>query len=361
MRSFRNLNSLIPEEHRETTETLVSNVEKIMSKDVNPFIKSWEKEHKMPLHSLFKIFGDNGLLGISHSERVGGFGLPYSVNLAVAEAFGKYIDHGSLPMALGVQTDMATPALAEHGSDYLIETYLKPAIAGDHVTCIGVSEPSAGSDVGNISSTAKISDCGKYYVVNGSKIWTTNVTQADWMCMLVNTETNESKYKNKSLIVMPLDLPGITISTKDMEKMGQKASDWGQSYFQDVRVPRENLIGKEGMGFYYQMQQFQKERLYGAASNIGILENAILKTIEYTSDRVAFGKPLIKNQFIAFKLAELMTEVEIARSAMYYMTERVDKGEANEFSKVSKSILFLNNWFLKIFRIRNRPSNDVKV
>ena len=130
--------------------------------------------------------------------------------------------------------------------------------------------------------------------------------------------------------------------------MGQKASDWGQSYFQDVKVPRENLIGKEGMGFYYQMQQFQKERLYGAASNIGILENAILKTIEYTSDRVAFGKPLIKNQFIAFKLAELMTEVEIARSAMYYMTERVDKGEVNEFSKFSKLIFFQNNSSLKI-------------
>ena len=242
--SRRSLNNLVPAEHVETAENLISTCEKIVEKHVNPNIETWEKEQKMPLHHIFKKFGEAGLLGISHPEKAGGFGLPYAVNLAVAESYGQFMDHGSLPMCLGVQTDMATPALAEHGNEHLVENYLKPAIQGDMVSCIGVSEPHAGSDVSEIKSTARLSDCGKYYIINGGKIWTTNVTQADWMCMLVNTEADKGKYQNKSLIVVPLNSEGITISTKDMEKLGQKASDWGQTYRKFEKIKNYDFIHK---------------------------------------------------------------------------------------------------------------------
>src|SRR5512138_3317951 len=169
------------------------------------------------------------------------------------------VDCGAVPMAVGVQTDMATPALARFGSDELRDEFLRPAIAGEMVACIGVSEVGAGSDVASIRTHARRD--GGDYVINGEKMWITNGTQADWMCMLANTGEGDL-HTSKSLIVVPLKAKGVTIARK-LDKLGMRASDTAQIHFDGVRVPQRHRIGEEGRGFVYQMLQFQEERLWG--------------------------------------------------------------------------------------------------
>jgi len=216
-------------------------------------------------------------------------------------------------MAIGVQTNMATPALARFGSDYVRETYLAPAIAGDLVACIGVSEVGAGSDVAGLTTTA--TKDGDDYIINGSKMWITNALQADFICLLANT-SDAHPHKNKSLIVVPTDLAGISFSEK-LDKLGMRSSDTAQIFFDNVRVPQKNLIGEEGAGFIMQMQQFQEERLYISAMSLKAMEICINDTYDYVFDRKAFGKPLIANQVIQFRLAELQSEVEALRALTY--------------------------------------------
>ena len=311
---------------RETTKSIVE-------KQINPHVLEYEKAGKAPLHKIFKTLGDAGLLGVSFPEKYGGLNLPYTVNMAVAEEIGG-IDNGSLPMAIGVQTDMATPALAEHGSEELCNEFLVPSIKGDIIGCIGVSEPHAGSDVSAIKTTAELSEDGSYYTINGGKIWTTNVTQADWMCLLCNTEKDvDNVYKNKSLIVLPLKkengerADGITITSHQMEKMGMRASDWGQSYFDNVKVPAKNLIGKPGMGFIYQMEQFQKERLVAATIVLRPLERLIKETADYCSDRKIFGKSLLDQQYVQFELSKMSVEVQLYKDCLYATLAKLDAGE----------------------------------
>ena len=219
-------------------------------------------------------------------------------------------------MAIGVQTDMCTPALARFGSDALRREFLAPAIAGDMVGCIGVSEPGAGSDVASIKTTARRD--GDDLLINGSKMWITNGMQADWICLLANTSQG-AQHKNKSLIMVPMNTPGIT--RQKIHKIGMNSSDTAQIFFDDVRVPARHIVGQEGMGFTFQMMQFQEERLYGAASSLKMLDGVIDDTIAYTREREAFGKRLIDNQVIHFRLAELRTEVEALRALTYRAVE----------------------------------------
>jgi len=220
-------------------------------------------------------------------------------------------------MAIGVQTDMATPALARFGSDELRAEFLTPAIAGDQVACIGVSEPGAGSDVAAIRTSAR-SD-GDDYVINGGKLWITNGAQADWMCCLANTGEGPV-HRNKSLIIVPMATKGVTVERK-LRKIGMNASDTTQIRFDDVRVPKRHRIGDEGAGFTYQMLQFQEERLWSIAANLKPMEQSIEATVDYTKTRNIFGKPVLDNQVVQFTLAELQTEVEALRSLLYRATE----------------------------------------
>ncbi len=295
-------------EHKE----LIRSLTKFIDQEINPYVDEWEAAGEFPTHDLFKKLGAAGFLGVSKPEAFGGLGLDYSYSLAVAETLGQ-IHCGGVPMAIGVQTDMATPALARFGSDYVRETYLRPAISGEFVACIGVSEPGAGSDVANIKSHARKD--GDDYVINGQKMWITNGTKADFMTMLVNTGDGPM-HQSKSLFIVPMESPGITVARK-LDKMGMRSSDTAQLYFEDVRVPARNLIGEEGKGFTYQMLQFQEERLWAAGAGLKPLEKAIADVIDYTRTREAFGKPLLDNQYIHFRLAELMTEVEELRSLTY--------------------------------------------
>jgi citronellyl-CoA dehydrogenase len=313
-------------------EELKRNLKRFIDTEINPFVDEWEAAEIFPAHEVFKKLGSLGYLGLTKPEAFGGAGLDYSYAVVMAEALG-HIQCGGLPMAIGVQTDMATPALARFGSDALRQEFLAPAIAGDMVACIGVSEPGAGSDVAAVKTTARKD--GDDYIINGGKMWITNSLQADWMCLLANTSEGPA-HKNKSLIIVPMNTPGISVAKK-IRKIGMMSSDTGLIHFDDVRVPQRNRIGEEGLGFTYQMQQFQEERLWAAANAIQSLINCIEQTIAYTGERLAFGKSILDNQTVHFKMAELKTEVESLRALTYMATEYYLAGQdVTEWASMAK-------------------------
>src|ERR1700738_39103 len=234
-------------------EELRRSLQRFIAAEGNPHVDEWEDAGIVPAHELFKKLGDLGFLGLTKPVEYGGQGLDYSFAMVMAEELGN-IHCGGVPMAIGVQTDMATPALARFGSDEVRREFLSPAIAGDAVACIGVSEPGAGSDVASIKTNARAD--GDDYVINGGKMWITNGTQADWICLLANT-SDDQIHRHKSLICVPMKSKGVQIARK-LDKMGMRSSDTAQIFFDDVRVPKRNRIGDEGKGFTYQMIQFQE-------------------------------------------------------------------------------------------------------
>jgi citronellyl-CoA dehydrogenase len=288
------------EQHIQIQDSLA----KFIDAEINPHVEEWEAAGIFPAHDVFRKMGALGFLGVNKPVEYGGLGLDYSYAAAMAEALA-HVRCGGIPMAIGVQTDMATPALARFGSDEVKREFLAPSISGEYVACLGVSEVGAGSDVASVRTTAR-KDSGDY-VINGGKMWTTNGTQADWICLLANTSEG-SAHRNKSLICVPMKTRGVEIARK-LKKVGMNSSDTAQIHFDDVRVPQRYRIGEEGMGFMYQMMQFQEERLWAAA---GWQKSrfVIQETIDYLRERQAFGHPLLDNQYIHYKLAELMTEVE---------------------------------------------------
>src|SRR5438105_2931704 len=297
-------------------EELRRSLQKFIAAEVNPHVDAWEEAGIFPAHELFKKLGDLGFLGLTKPVEYGGQGLDYSFSMVMAEELGN-IHCGGVPMAIGVQTDMATPALARFGSDGVRREFLAPSIAGDYVACLGVSEVGAGSDVASIKTFARKD--GADYVINGGKMWTTNGTQADWICLLANT-SDGPVHQNKSLICVPMKTEGVEIARK-LDKLGMRSSDTTQIFFEGVRVPQRYRIGEEGKGFTYQMEQFQEERIWASAGGLIAMERAIKDTIEYTGQRSAFGKSILDNQVVHFRLAELQTEVELLRSLVYRAVE----------------------------------------
>lgn len=314
-------------EHRALYDTVARFVEK----ELNPYVPEWERAEQFPAHEVFKKLGNLGLLGLKYPTQFGGQELDFSYSMAMAEALGTCACAG-VPMGIGVHTDMCTPALARFGTDSLRAEYLAPSIAGDYVGCLGVSEPGGGSDVAAVKTTARKD--GGDYVINGTKMWITNGMQADWCCLLANT-SDGPVHKNKSLIIVPMDAPGIT--RQKIHKIGMDASDTAQLFFDNVRVPQRNLIGAEGMGFTFQMMQFQEERLWGAASTLANMDRLIDLTIAYTRERKAFGKSILDNQVVHFRLAELRTEVEALRALTYRAVDDYVAGrDATKLASMAK-------------------------
>nr|ADD24574.1 Probable acyl coa dehydrogenase 6 [Lepeophtheirus salmonis] len=296
---------------------------KIIEKEINPNVDAWESEGRYPAHEVFKILGSAGLLGVNKPVEYGGSGLDFKYAVALNEEMGK-IACGGVPMSIAVQTDMSTPALSRFGSHQLKKQFLEPSIKGEFVSCLGVSEPGAGSDVASIRTTARRS--GGDLIINGSKMWITNGCQADWMCLLANTEDSKNPHKNKSLICLPMDTPGITIAKK-IDKLGMLCSDTAMIYLEDVKIPESYIIGEPGNGFGYQMLQFQEERIAAATLCLGPIEKMIQETIEYTKSRKAFNGSILDNQYVQFKLAELATETELLRSGVYRTTDAFLNGQ----------------------------------
>ena len=311
---------LYTQEHLE----LQRSVKKFIETEINPHVDAWEAAEIFPAHELFKKMGDAGFLGINKPQEYGGMGLDYSFQLAFVEALGD-VRCGGVPMAIGVQTDMATPALARFGSDELRREFLAPTIAGDRVCSIGVSEPGAGSDVASIKTFAR-KDRGDNgdYVITGTKMWITSGTQSDWICLLANTSEGAA-HKNKTLICVPMKSKGVSVAKK-LKKLGMWSSDTAQLYFDEVRVPQRYRIGEEGMGFTYQMQQFQEERLFAAAQWTA-LDRILRETIAYTKERQAFGQAILDNQYVHFRLAELKTEIEALRALVHDAATKLVAGE----------------------------------
>ena len=297
-------------------------VRRFVETEINPHVEAWEAARIWPAHEVLKKMGNLGLLGLNYPEAYGGGGVDYWYSAVLLEELGR-ADCAAVPMGIAVHTDMATPALAEFGSEELKRRFLAPAIAGDLVAAIGVSEPDAGSDVAAIRTRA-VAD-GNDYVINGSKMWITNGTQADFVTLLART-SGERGFRGLSLIVVPTTTPGFHVSRK-LEKLGNHASDTAILTFEEMRVPQANRIGEEGLGFMLQMKQFQRERLAGSLMSTAGMEKIIRLTIAYCRERHTFGRPLIDNQVIHFRLCELLTEVEALRQLNYHCVRLIVAGE----------------------------------
>jgi citronellyl-CoA dehydrogenase len=322
-----NLYNPFTEEHAMFRKSVRAFVEK----EIAPYVDDWEEAEIAPLHDLFKKMGSLGFLGLNYAEAYGGAEADFWFTVVLCEELAR-CGASAIPMAILVQTDMCTPALARHGSHELKKKYLEPAIRGEMVGAIAVTEPGAGSDVAGIITRAERD--GDEYVINGSKMFITNGTQADWLCLLARTSPGEG-YQGLSLIMVPTDTPGFNVSKK-LKKLGNHSSDTAALSFEDMRVPVENRIGEDGNGFYYQMEQFQLERLVAAIGGVAGAEFVTRQTIQYCQERKAFGKPLIANQWIQFKLGELLTEIEAAKQLNYYCASLVDSGaEGMEVTRIA--------------------------
>ena len=296
-------------------------VKEFVDKEINPHMDDWEEQGIAPLHELFKKMGDLGFLGIRYDPKYGGQGLDYWYDLILLEEMAHC--HGmGIPMAVSVQTHMATPAIEEFGSEYLKETYLKPAIAGDMVASIAVTEPGAGSDVAALQTTAKKE--GDAYIINGSKTYITNGTQADFLTLLART-SDDPGYHSFSLFVVPTDLDGFQVSRK-LDKLGVRCSDTAELFFDNLRVPVENLIGKEGEGFIYQMQQFQHERFSSLPGGYIATQDMIDMTVKHIRERIVFGKPLIRRQVLRHRFADWLTEIECLKQLTYHIVRMKTEG-----------------------------------
>ncbi len=289
-------------------------VREFVDREINPHVEEWEEQKITPLHKLFKKMGDLGFLGIRYDQKYGGQGLDYWYDLVFIEEMGR-ISAGGVSMAITVQTHMATPAIDQFGSDFLKETYLTKAISGDMVCAIAVTEPGAGSDVGALATFARKE--GDHYILNGSKTYITNGTQADFLTLLARTSYDPG-YHSFSLFVVPTDLPGFSVSRK-LDKLGMHSSDTAELFFDDMKIPAKNLIGQEGEGFIYQMQQFQHERFVTLPLSYVASKQNILMTIEHIRERIVFGKPLIKRQVLRHRLADWLTEIEGLKRLTYHI------------------------------------------
>jgi citronellyl-CoA dehydrogenase len=304
----------------------------LFEREIEPHVDAWEAARTFPAHELFPKLGAVGLLGLEYEEAYGGMGADHSFTVVAGEEMGR-ISCGGVPMAMAVQMAMATPALARYGSEELKERYLAPAIRGEMVASIAVTEPDAGSDVAGIRTRA-IRD-GDEWIINGTKLYITNGTQADWVCLLART-SEDVGYRGMSLIVVPTAIDGVVVARK-LEKMGMWSSDTAELSFSDVRVPVSHTIGEIGRGFQQQMVQFQAERLITVYKQVGAIALALQRTRAYLAERQAFGKPLLANQHLQFVLAELSARHDMLKHYARAAADAVRRGEdATRFATIGK-------------------------
>jgi len=304
----------------------------LFAREIVPHFDQWESDGIFPAHDLFKKLGDAGVFGLEYHPKFGGQGADHSYTVIMGEELGR-IMCPAIAMAVTVQTDMSTPSLHEFGTDALKERYLTPAVRGDVVTSIAVTEPDAGSDVASLRTRA-VRD-GDEWVINGTKLYITNGTQADWICLLART-SDEGGFRGITQIIVPTDTPGFVVSRK-LHKLGNRASDTAELSFSDMRVSVENTIGEVGRGFQQQMAQFQNERMIGVYCAVGQMEVALERTLAYLRERRVFGQPLIDHQYVAYRIAELDAELDLLRHYCYACAEAAMRGEdTSRFATIAK-------------------------
>lgn len=304
----------------------------VLQREVEPFVDAWEEAGAFPAHELFPKLGALGLLGLEYDPEYGGQGADHLFTVILGEETGR-VGCGGVPMAIAVQTDMATPSLARFGSPDLKARYLTPAVRGEMVAAIAVTEPDAGSDVAGIRTRAERD--GDHWVIHGSKLYITNGLQADWLCLLVRT-SDEGGTRGMSQVIVPTDVPGFSVS-RSLHKLGNRSSDTAELAFDGARVPVANTVGEIGRGFPQQMQQFQNERMIAAYQAVGGMTVALERTRAYLATREAFGKPLIANQHLRYRLAELGAELDLLRHYNYACADAYGRGEdTSRFATVAK-------------------------
>lgn len=297
-------------------------VRSLVDKEINPHIDDWEREGAFPAHELFPRLAEFGLLGLEYDPAYGGEGADHLFTLVACEEYGR-VGAAGVPMAIGVQTNMATPSLHQFGSEELKQRYLAPAIAGTAVAAIAVTEADAGSDVSAVRTKA-VRD-GDEWVINGHKLYITNGTQADWLCLLART-SDEGGHRGMSQIIVPTSTPGFSVSRK-LDKLGNRSSDTAELVFDNARVPIENTIGTPGRGFQQQMGQFVVERMIASYTIVGQCRHALERTREYLQQRQIFGEPLSTKQYVAFRMTELSAQLDLLRSHNLQCAEALMAGE----------------------------------
>jgi citronellyl-CoA dehydrogenase len=303
-------------------EAFRATVRRFVDERINPYADDWERAGMMPLHQIFKEMADLGMLGLEYEPAYGGQGADHSFTVVLAEELGR-CGCASFGLALGVQVAMATPSLHDYGSDELKAAYLAPAMRGEMVAAVAVTEPDAGSDVAGIRTHAHRD--GADWIINGSKMYITNSIQADWICTLVRT-SDEGGYRGMSQIIVPTDRRGFHVAKK-LDKLGMRASDTGLLSFDDVRVPVANTIGEIGRGFQQQMMQFVTERAWGIYSAYAACTEALERTKAYARQRTAFGQPLAAQQYLQYTYAELAAEVDLLGRYCYALADASIAGE----------------------------------
>jgi alkylation response protein AidB-like acyl-CoA dehydrogenase len=307
---------IFTDEHEQLRESITN----FAIKELAPHADEWE-ETTFP-DSVFRRMGELGFLGLDKPEAYGGQGGDYFSAMVLAEAISN-ANCGGLAMGIAVQTDMAMPPILAFGTEEQKQQWVVPAIKGEKILCLGITEPDAGSDVAGIKTRA-VRD-GEDFVINGSKTYITNGHRAHGIVLVTKTDP-DAGYDGFSLFLVPMDAPGV-IREKKLRKMGMHASDTALLAFQDVRVPASAMLGEEGKGFYHIMWELQGERMIGAAGSVAGAQKCFDRTLEYAKEREAFGKAIGHFQVIRHKFAEMATKIESARQLVYVTAWRFANGE----------------------------------
>ena len=289
--------------------------------ELAPHAEDWEAAGDFP-DSVFARLGEFGFLGLGYPEEYGGSGGDYLCRIVLAEEMAR-CKSGGVAMAVAVQTDMAVPPVYKFGTEEQRQSYLAPALAGEKIFCLGISEPDAGSDVAGIRTTARCVDGG--YVVNGRKTFITNGRRAHMMTLVARTDSDEP-HKGLSLLLVDTESDGYEV-VRTLDKVGMHTSDTAEIVFTDMFVPSENLLGGEGDGFYNISWELQGERLAGAAGAIAGARLTFEMALAYAQERESFGRPIGKHQAVKHSLADMATEIEAARQLVYTAADMVNRGE----------------------------------
>src|SRR5438067_1561778 len=316
------------------------NLRAYVERELAPHALEWDEAGIFP-REVFKGMAEIGALGINYPEEVGGANGDYWYVVVLAEEL-VHSRNAGVNMALLVQSQMATPIINEIGTPEQKKEFLAPALAGEKIAALGISEPDAGSDVANIKTTAR--RVGDEYVINGAKMWITNGTRADFVTLAVRT--GEAGYGGISLVTFPTDVKGFSVSKK-LSKIGNLSSDTALLFFEDCRIPARYLLGEENMGFYHVMTNFQGERLVAAIGAVSGMQQLVDESIRYCNERGAFGKPLIKFQVWKHKFVEHLTAIEAARWLTYRACDLMNRKEP-AVKEISMAKLFAGDLMQRV-------------
>lgn len=296
-------------------------VQKFVEKEILPHVEEWERAGEVP-RQLFRRCGELGYLGLKFPKEYGGAGADLVTEAVFIEELSK-CGAGGVAAAIGAHANIAMTPVWKYGNEQQKRKYLEPAIRGEMIAALGITEPNTGSDVAAIATTARRE--GDHYVLNGSKMFITNGVHADYVCVAAKTDPSRG-YRGISLFIVESKWPGFRVG-KSLRKLGWRSSDTAELVFEDVRVPAENLLGEENQGFYYIMKNFQWERIWLALSSVALAEKALEDAIRYSQERTQFGRTLSQFQALRHKMVDMAVDLEKARHLTYYALYKYAQGE----------------------------------